>query len=187
MLASDERERIRGQMGNVVLPAGAFTETFPRYRIGSSVFTPTSGTMYMNGVSLPSGVTITNINCVTGSTASGGVTTPNFWMALYDVSLRLLGQSTSDTGQQAANTLITKALTTPVVLPYSGLYYLALMSNKSTNTASHVSGGLVTNAGLQNLTPLMFASSTTGLAGTAPDPAAALTSVAAGLIYMYVT
>jgi hypothetical protein len=126
----------------------------------------------MQGIALPKGLTVTSITWVSGTTAL--VTGTHGWSALYDDALGLLRQSTDDTSVAwAANTVKTFTLSSTFVTTYSGLHYLGLLITAS--TVPTMSGAGTTTTIISNIPPIIGGNSTTGLTGTAPNPAAAIT------------
>lgn len=185
-ISTAEMAKILALASGAVLPVGTvgtpFAQTFDRRLANGAVFAPTSGTMYMTGIWLPQGVVINGINWVSSSTGETGGT--HLWSAVYSSALALLGQSADNTGATAfaANTAFRQAMQTPVTIPSSGLYYLAFMCSQSAGgTPTLVNALLPTNAnangGITGMTPILAATSSTGLAGTPPNPAGALTAI----------
>ena len=174
---------------HVLLPTGAATaatvpqaQTYDRRLAISAAFATTSGTMTMTGINLAGGTVVTAITFVSGATAESGGT--NLWFALYRAdTLALMAQSTNDTGAAAfaANTALRKALTAPQTCPYTGLYYLAYMSTNSAGaqpTLLCVTSAIANNLGsITGMTPILAATSTTGLTSAAPATAGALTTI----------
>jgi hypothetical protein len=164
-------------------PTGALAETTPR---NTGTITNTagivSGTMRCVAIYLPKDTTVTSITFISATTAA--VAPTNWWFALYDSALALLGQTADQTSTAwAANTAKTVALATPVVTTYSGLHYLGLMIAAGTPISWYTSA---TNVNLQTIAPVTHGSSTTGLTTTAPNPALALTAET-GNPYAYVS
>jgi len=137
---------------------------------------PTAGgTLFMQALYIPAGVTVSNILWHSATTAAN---VPTHWMAgLYDISRNLLATSTDHTSEAwAAQTMKTIEMVTPYVIPASGLYYVGFFM---TATAIITSKGDVskTNGSLWAQVPIMSgASSSTGLTDTLPDPAGAITA-----------
>src|SRR6266545_112021 len=149
---------------SVYKPSGVVWQNFDYYR-GITAVTggANQGTLYITAMDLPKGFKVTNIYWRSGSTALTRGTSSHYWLAIFDVSRNLLGQSTDDTASAVgANALQTKALAAPYITTYSGLFYVGLMVYADTGF-----GGVQFNG-----------SSSTGLTNTAPNPAAAITSVA---------
>lgn len=164
----------------------AFAQTFDRRIAISTAFAPTSGTMTMTGIWLPAGQTVTAITFVSGATGETGGT--HLWYALYrGDNLGLLAQATDNVGATAfgANTAFRMALTAAQTCPYSGLYYLGFMCAMSAggvptllNITSAVSNGL---GSITGMTPILAATSSTGLTTAAPATAGALTTITQAL------
>lgn len=109
---------------------------------------PISGAMHCQPLWLNSGVTIKNINYITGSTPATGPT--HLFYALYDD-----GRSSSSAGQLgwlaqtadqlsaaiAANTNIGLALTSPYTTTYTGIYYVAFLCTVSTTMPTLLGSG----------------------------------------------
>jgi hypothetical protein len=164
-------------------PAGYFAQTAPRRTSGNQGTVYTSGTLYLTAIHLPSGKTITNLALLSAGADTAGGT--HSWLALYDLNRVLLRQSTDNTAAASivGNILYTQALTSPVVTPYSGYYYLGVCVVAAT-TMPTLQQTILTNTVPINTTPFTCGPSTTGLnTGTAPSPAAAITSIMAPLYW----
>lgn len=170
------------------LPTNALNQTLPRYAVNSATqaIGANTGTVYMAGLWLPTGVTVSNISWVTGSTAAG--TPTHWWLGIADSGGVQRGHSADQTtGAIAANTLITKALTAAYTTTYTGLYYLLISVTATTNpTSSGIAAP--TNMGLTS--PLLAgvspsaAQSTPGTDGTTTYT---VPTSAGGVPYMYVS
>lgn len=82
---------------------------------------------------LAAGDTVTNLTFVSGATAAG--TPTNWWFALYDTAgtPNLLAQTTDQTsGAWAAFTAKTLALSSPVTVSKTGVYWAAVMVKATT-------------------------------------------------------
>lgn len=82
---------------------------------------------------LAAGDVITNLSFQSGATAAG--TPTNWWFALYDNSATpaLLAQTADQTtGAWAANTVKTLALSSPVTIKNTGVYWAAVMVKATT-------------------------------------------------------
>ena len=170
-LSQPDMARLWGEAGLGTCPG--LCQTFDR-RMINGVLTPSTGVMYLSGIWLPQGMTVTSIVLY----SSGGVTTnAHVWAALYQIQTgalaaspaALMAQSTDDvTGTDfAANTKITRTLAAAQVTPYTGLYYIAWMQSASTpNTLAAVAcpASSIANSDV----PIMSASSTGSLTTTAP-------------------
>jgi hypothetical protein len=188
MSASTANEaRILGELGAGICPGLA--QTFDRRYINGTL-APASGTMYVSGIFLPAGMTITNIVLYTGGT--GVTTNTNNWAALYALDpsttvLKFMAQSTTDASgtDYAANTKVTKALSAAQTTTYTGLHYIAWM--QAASTPALIAAAVAPASSIANSdTPIPSASSSTGLTTAAPSPAGALTAVIQSF-YAYVT
>lgn len=152
---------------------GAKAESIPRTMAGVNIAAVTSGTMVMQAIWLPAGMTITNLHTMSGTTASA--TQTNRWLALYDQNRNLLRQSAYQTTTAlAANTQFTGAITS-YTTTYSGIYYIGIMT-AATTPNSLIGVTAAGNAAIRGLTPILTGTSTTGLTTTAPATAAAITA-----------
>ena len=161
------------------IPPVAF-QAFDRRLAISAAWAPTSGTLTLTGIWLPQGMTVNAITFMSGATAEG--TGTHLWFAIYRAdTLALLAQSTDNTGAAAfgASLSLRQALTAPVVLPYTGLYYLGVNVTASTvPTLLNITSGVVTNLGaVASTAPILAATSTASLTAAAPNPAGALTTI----------
>lgn len=172
-------------MSSGILPVGvagsatpAAYQTYDRRFALSAAVAPTSGTMTMTGIWLPAGTVVAGITFVSGATAESGGS--HLWYALYKADLTLMAQATDNTGAAAfgANTAFRMALTAAQTCPYSGLYYLAFLCVGTIPTLLNITGGVANaNGSITGMTPIVSATSSTGLTTTAPNPAGALTTV----------
>ena len=106
----------------------------------------TSGRLYLAGIYIPAGTTITNISFCSRTTALA--TGSNQWFVLCDSSRTALRFTVDDTSTAwAANTVKTLALTSTYTVTTSGFYYLGIMVGATTvpslATSSASSAGLV--------------------------------------------
>lgn len=154
-------------------PTGIKAESIPRTLAGVNIAAVTSGTMVMQAIWLPAGLTITNLITMSGTTASA--TQTNRWMALYDQNRNLLRQSTDQTTTVlAANTQYTAAITS-YTTTYAGIYYIGIMT-AATTPNSLIGITAAGNAAIRGLAPILTGTSTTALTTTAPATAAAITA-----------
>lgn len=162
-------------------------ENIPRHeQTSNGVASPGTGVMLSTSIVLYAGDVVTNITFRSGSQAA--VTPANWWFALYDTASTpaLLGQTSDQTTTAwAANTNMTKALSSPVTITTSGAYYVSVMmaaatpvnfSGKATATAGAM-GAIVTNQKVFSLT------SGAALTTTAP---ATITSASTSSLQPYV-
>lgn len=170
-------------------PTGCLGETYPRLLSSSSAVAigAVTGTVEMLAVWLPAGLTITNVNWVTGATAA--VAPTHWWLGIAN-SAGLQQAHTADqtSGAIAANTLITKALTGTYTTTTTGLYYILVSVTATTNPTS-TGIAIPTNANLT--TPLLGGVSATtqsapGTDGTTTYSIPAATN-ATGIAYSYLT
>lgn len=135
-----------------------------------------SGTLTMDRILLPKGLTITSITFFSGTTALASGS--NQWFGLFDssrVPLRLTNDDTSTAW--AANTPKTLNLTSTFTTTYAGWYYLGCCIVASTVPDRFGISGL-TNAAPRATAPIVGGSSSTGLTNPAscPNPAGAITT-----------
>lgn len=163
---------------------GGLYETVERQTVADDLAALASGTLVLCAIDLPGGLLISNITFVAGATAAG--TPLNQWFALYDGSLKKLAVTADDTSTAwAANAAKTLAIANGYRTQGSGLFYLGCMVKATTVPTL---SGVSLRAGVAGLTPKLCGTSTGGLTApaTAPDPAAALTTVNA-IPYAYVS
>lgn len=168
-----------------ILPVGvtgsatpASAQTYDRRLAISAAFAPTSATMTVTGIFLAAGQIVTGITFVSAATAESGGS--HLWYALYKSDLTLMAQATDNTGAAAiaANTAFRMALTAPQTCPYSGLYYLAFCCVGTVPTLLCLTSAVANGLGsITGMTPIVAATSSAGLVGTAPNPAGALTAI----------
>ena len=162
------------------IPPVAF-QSFDRRLAISAAWAPTSGTLTMTGIWLAQGQTINAITFMSGAQAEA--TGTHLWYAIYRAdTLALLAQSTDNTGAAAfgASLSFRMALTAPIQMPYTGLYYLGFVCVASGNvpTLLNLTSGVTTNLGaVASTAPILAATSTGSLTAAAPNPAGALTTI----------
>jgi hypothetical protein len=133
-----------------------------------------SGTLYMVAIFLRAGQKVSNISFFSGTTAAGTPTHGLF--GLYDGSRNLLATSADFlTEAWAANTIKTKAMTTPYTVPTTGLYYLGCMIT-ATTVPSLVGMAAPNSVNFLSQPPILCGTSSTGLTTTLPNPAAAISA-----------
>lgn len=156
--------------------SGTIAETIPRELLNEvNTSALTSGTLRFQAIYLQAGQVVTNISIYSATTAAA--TPTNGFFALYDSNRNLLANCANFTTEAwAANTVKTKALTTPYKVPTSGLYYVGIMIAATTvptlightaRTANTVGGA---GAIIQGNT------ASTGLTTTLPATAGAITA-----------
>lgn len=173
-----------GEFNESALKGGLY-ETVERQAVADDLAALASGTLVLCAIDLPGGLLINNITFVSGATAVG--TPLNQWFALYDGStLKKLAVTADDTTTAwAANAAKTLAISGGYRTQGAGLFYLGCMVKATTVPTL---SGVSLRAGVAGLTPKLCGTSTSGLTtpSTAPDPAAALTTVN-GIPYAYVS
>src|SRR6266511_2476805 len=109
------------QFADVMRPNNRY-ETFARGTASFANAAPlTSGRLFLQGIWLPSALTIASISFFSSATA--GATLTNQWFALYNSSLALLRQTVNDgVTAWALATEKNLALTSNFVTTYSGFY-----------------------------------------------------------------
>lgn len=164
---------------NGPLPDGAISQSFPRTVVTSSATSLTSGTLCLQGITLPAGVTISSITFVTGSQAAASPTHQIF--GLYDDDLgsssgtaRALLRGTSDDTSTAwgASTAKTLNLTSSYTTTRSGFYYIGILVVTS-STAPNLQNCSAANTVIQAIAGVAGGNTTdTGITAL-PNPAAA--------------
>jgi hypothetical protein len=159
--------RSRGMVGYTYNPS------FGSQNLASSL---ASQTMYLFGLDLDIGDTITNIGVCFGSTAAN--TPTNWWFALYTSALVLMAQTADQTtGAIAAGSFKDIALSSPQAITTSGLHYVGVMVKAS--TVPTLAGRLAAvDGGHMNFTVAMTGTSDGSLTTTAPANAAAINTIA---------
>ncbi|HTY35428.1 hypothetical protein [Mycobacterium sp.] len=136
----------------------------------------TSAVMTSVALYLLAGSVVTNLTFISGNTAANAPA--NWWFALYDTQATpaLLGQTTDQTtAAWAANTAKTLALSSPVSITTTGVYYAACMV-KATGVpsllarATYVSGAGAVIAGAKVLAQTSGAALTTTAPATIATP-----------------
>lgn len=113
-----------GWQSNLLLPAGAIAETFPRILAGTN-FALTSGSSVIGAIPLPAGATVSNITVICSAPETGGT---HGWVALLDKTGKVLGVSADQgaTWISPINTAVTTPLAAPVQITTAGTYYIAM-------------------------------------------------------------
>jgi hypothetical protein len=163
---------------------GSLAETIDRnICTETNTVAPTaSGTLFLQAIWLTAGTTVTNISIHSATTAANG---PTHWlMGLYDINRNLLATSTDQTSTAwAATTIKTLPMTTPYLVPTTGLYYIGFMMTASTAIITTKGNTARTGGQLASQAPILAGASSTGLTTALPNPAAAIT--ANGLVTMW--
>lgn len=153
--------------------AGAKAESVPRIHAGTTVAAATSGTLVMQAIWLPAGMTISTLTTQSGPTAAATPTAR--WLALYDQNRSLLRQAPDlGTTALAANTLWQQSIT-PYVTTYSGLYYIGILT-VATTPNSLIGATTAAQAAIRGQVPILSGTSNTALTTTAPATANAITA-----------
>jgi hypothetical protein len=153
---------------------GTISESFPRF-LGeeASATTPTSGTLYVTAILLRAGQILNDITFCAGNGSASAPT--HCWMALYDSSLALKAQTADMTSEAWGSTVVkTRAFTATYTVPTTGLYYAAWCMVATTPNNLKMRTAPSANQ-LHNQTPILCATSTSGITTALPDPAGALT------------
>jgi len=166
-------------------PAGAKAETCPRNGpAGNLSGILSSGRLHLVAIPIASGVTVSNIVFMTGTTAASSPT--NQWFGLFDqnrICLALTANAT--TAAWAANAVKSLALTSPFVTTYSGLHYLGVMVAATTVPTLT---GTASTAQANAIAPIQAGTSNTGQTTPPglPFTASAITA-SANVPYAYIT
>lgn len=153
--------------------------------MSSAALTLTSGTLHLS-LLLPlyKGQTITNLLFITGTTAAG--TPTHSWMTLHDSS-RVKVAETADmlTAAIAASTLHTYSLTSPYVVPTTGLYYVGICVIATTPCNVALNGGTSAGKTVSGIAPILGGTSDSGLTGGVPalNPASAIAPTPQQLLF----
>jgi hypothetical protein len=162
---------------------GCLAETMDRNmcpEVNSTIPTA-SGTLWLQAIWLTAGQTVSNISIHSATTAASG---PTHWMfGLYSGARALLATSTDQTSTAwAATTLKTLAMTTPYLVPSSGLYYIGFFMAVSTTLVTCKGGTAKTGGQLAGQTPILQGATTdTGLTTALPSNAGSITVSTASL------
>lgn len=148
-------------------PAGTIARTIPRGLVSSSTVAPftTGGQVGARTIPLAAGMVVSNIALEFGGTGATGPT--HLWFALADSQLNVLAV-TADQGAaaQTANTFTKLPLTSPYLVPYTGLYTVLASSSASTTPPSAQGVALQTSF-IPGVPPILC-----GTAGTQAAPPA---------------
>lgn len=146
--------------------AGTVARTIPRGQAGTATLAAlaTSGQVAVRAIPLPAGLTVSNIQILTGSTPATGPT--HFWLGLLDQNLNTLAAS-ADQGSAAiaASTLFKLPMGVAYQIQYTGLYYVACSVSTSTTQPTLAGAGIA--SGIAGGSPVLC-----GTAGTQATPPA---------------
>jgi hypothetical protein len=161
--------------------AGLYRANLRRNQCVSNLSALTSGVMTSVALFLREGDVVTNLTFVSATTAAGTPTA--WWFALYDTASTpaLLGQTADQTTTAwAANTAMTKALSSPVTISTTGIHYAAVMV--AATTAPTLAGVALHNAvesgAIITGEKVLARTSGSSLTTTAPSTIASPTTVA---------
>lgn len=167
-------------------PTAALAQTLPRTNRMESQSCLISGTLYLQAIWLPGGITVNHISVASGGSAVSGP--QNQWFALYDSARGKLRVTNDDTSTAWAGTTIkTLDLASSYTVPAGGgLYYVGVMVKASSSVPSL--WGSAANWVASGITPFIGGSSTGSLTDPASAPSTATTPVNhVGHIYAYVS
>lgn len=158
------------------LPAAYFRSTLTAARSGhlvNNVAALTTQREHLTSMWFNKGETVTTLWFASGGTGAG--TPTNWWYTLRDANRVLLRQTNDQlTAAWGTNTEKPLALSSPYVIPSSGLYYVGIMV-KATTVPTLV--GNVTIAPVAALAPIRTGiTADTALTTTAPSTAGAITA-----------
>jgi hypothetical protein len=171
-------------------PTGCLGETFPRCLGSSATATQTigatTGTVYMMGVWLPAGLTITNLNWITGTTAA--VSPTHWWLGIAN-SAGLQQAATADqlTAAIGASALKTVALSATYTTTATGLYYLLLSVTAGTNPTATGLPAPIPNMNLAAPVLAGVSATTQSAPGTNGTTSYTAPASAGGIPYIYLT
>ena len=157
-------------------PSGTIARTVPRNLITNAGLAYNgTGNVVGNSIALPAGMVVKNIMLLTGTTAASSPT--HFYVGLTDVQLNVLGVSADQgSGAIAASTFFNLALTAPVLISSSGLYYVITSASASV-TMPTLSGAVSSAAGMAAKAPVAC-----GTISNQPAPPAVGTQLNSGTI-----
>lgn len=168
-------KRTEGFRNQAWLPAGWVRDSYQRNIGATQSQALTSGRLFLCAFEGLQGDLATTIKFMNGGAASG--LTGRFF-ALYDKDRNLLGVSADDTSSWAPGEILSLPLTTPVRLPYSGLFYVGVCEVAATPASIRGTNGSSNMLGLQ---PVLVGNSTSGLTNAASAPAIASTIAAVSI------
>jgi hypothetical protein len=161
-------------------PGGMFASSIRQESINADLAALTTQVMTSVAVPVQSGDVVTSVTFKSGATAAG--TPTNWWFAVYSAAgtPALLGQTADQTTTAwAANTAMTLALATPVLVQASGVLYVSVMV-KATTVPTLLGANLSlagASAGIAG-SKVRAQTSGSGLTTTAPATIATPTTVA---------
>lgn len=144
-------------------PTGSY-ESYPRVNGVADRAALSTGRVSLQSIRLPAGLPVTNITFASITTAAG--TPTHWWFSLCDNTYTTLRSTADQTSTAwAANTVMPKALSSPFVTLYEGLYYVAVMMTATTVVSL---AGQAVNSTVGGIAPLICP---TGVSGQTTAPA----------------
>lgn len=168
-------------------PSGATGETFPRRLAVNASGAPSSGTLYLSAIPLPSGLAVGSITfCVNGTATTAGDVTHG-WYVLLDSSRVVRAVSADQVGTQwnVINTPVTISVAgSAYTTTYGGLYYIGLMvaTSAGSQPTFDTTANLTGNIG--GIAPILCGSSSTGQT-TPPSAGATMGAITSSGIYNF--
>lgn len=161
-------------------PSGLRAQSMRSLDVSTDLTALTTQVMTSVAVPLQAGELVTNLTFKSGATAAN--TPTNWWFALYDTSSTpaLIAQTADQTSTAwAANTVMTKALSTAYRVPTTGIYYAAIMVKATTPpTLLGASVGLAGASASILSSKVLAQTSGSSLTDTAPATIATPTAIA---------
>lgn len=108
---------------------GLVSEVFDRGLVVSGI-TPAADSLRLSGMPLRAGMLITNLVAIV---ITVGVDMTHTWFALYSPTFALVAQTADTPAVFQSPDVRSLALTAPVVVPTSGLYYAAMLGSTATS------------------------------------------------------
>lgn len=143
-----------------------YRTNLPRFGIEDGTAALVAGKATSARIFLGAGDPVTNLSVITGATTGASQTAS--WLALYDPAGNLLGQTTDETTTTwGANAVKTRALTTAIRAPRTGLYYVTVMV--AGTTVPSLLGHTCSRPVLTSDANLAEITSAGSLTGTAPS------------------
>ena len=159
------------------LQAGAIAETFPRQAAGNTANCLTSGQLWLTAIYMNAGAVANHITFASGAPGLTLGTSPHLWFAVYDKSLNLLRQTVDDTAAVwASYSQLTESFASPLVLPYTGIYYIGICISQGGGVLAAPGGAASWSNAQSHAPPVLSGSSTGGLLGVAPAVAVPMTA-----------
>lgn len=157
-------------------PSGTTARTIQRHNIATASLAAytTGGQVAANALVLPAGLQVNNVAVLTGGTGATGPT--HFWTGLTDANLNVLAVSSDQgSGAIAGSTVFKLAMSSPYVIPTTGLYYV--VASVSASTTAPTAAGAALAGGVAGMAPIMC-----GSAGTQATPPTVGTQLNSGAV-----